>query len=526
LQLDVRAAQSRSRQRRGRGTVLVRAHGRRRRRLAVRRAPRRAHGGGGHRARRSARLVDRTGCERRVRLPGLAGGRSRDRRGHRLSRHGAEIEPRIHRVGRGATSGARSPGGARAPAHSECTDAPHERDRLRRRLSLRSRGGRPRGRPAVPAGRVARRAVVRAERLGLRKNTGRAHRLVAQAPLHTSGRAAMIDHNAERLFFLALVCAITIAFFWLIHDFLQPIFWAIALGIVVYPLHTWIARRLAPRASLAAALSVTVVVLVVVLPLMFVVAAVTTEAAPLVARLNAGELGLQQIYEQVVARVPQFGDLLARFGIDAGKLEAQVSSAAVDAGKFLAASAVAIGQNTVRVLVFFFLMLYLLFFFLRDGETLLEGLVRALPLGDARERLLLDRFATVSRATIKGTLVVGAVQGAIGGIAFAILGVGAPVLWGTVMALLSIVPAVGTALVWLPASILLLANGQIVAGIVLILIGVFGIGMVDNLLRPILVGRDTRMPDYLILLATLGGLAGFGLAGIVIGPIIAAFFVT
>jgi predicted PurR-regulated permease PerM len=336
----------------------------------------------------------------------------------------------------------------------------------------------------------------------------------------------MIDSNTERMFFLALVVAITIAFFWLINDFLQPIFWAIALGIVVYPLHTVIARRLAPRTSLAAALSVGVVVLVVVLPLLAVVAAVTTEAAPLYAQLGSGQLGLQELYAHAVERIPQLGRLLARFGMDAARIEAQVSSAAIDAGRFIASRALAIGQDTVRVLVFFFLMLYLLFFFLRDGQQLLDGLVRALPLGDERERHLLDRFAEVSRATIKGTLVVGAVQGIIGGIAFAMLGVGAPVLWGSVMALLSIVPAVGTALVWLPTAIVLLVNGDTWHGVALILIGVFGIGMVDNLLRPILVGRDTRMPDYVILLSTLGGLAGFGLAGIVIGPIIAAFFIT
>ena len=336
----------------------------------------------------------------------------------------------------------------------------------------------------------------------------------------------MIDTSVERMFFLALVCAITLAFFWLIHDFLQPIFWAIALGIVVYPLHTWLARRLAPRASLAAMLSVAVVVLVVVLPLLFVGAAVTTEAAALYTRINDRQIGLQDVYAKVMEYVPQLGELFSKVGVDASKLEAQLSNAAVNAGQFIASSALAIGQDTLRVLVFFVLMLYLLFFFLRDGQKLLDGLVRALPLGDERERQLLDRFAQVSRATMKGTLVVGAVQGAIGGIAFAILGVGAPVLWGTVMALLSIVPAVGTALVWLPAAIMLLAGGHVVAGIVLILIGVFGIGMVDNLLRPVLVGRDTQMPDYLILLSTLGGLAGFGLAGIVIGPIIAAFFIT
>jgi predicted PurR-regulated permease PerM len=192
----------------------------------------------------------------------------------------------------------------------------------------------------------------------------------------------------------------------------------------------------------------------------------------------------------------------------------------------MASQALEIGQNTLRVTVFFFLMLYLLFFFLRDGKLLLEGLIRALPFGVERERHLFDRFAEVSRATIKGTLVVGIVQGTLGGIGFAVLGIGAPVLWGVVMALLSILPAAGPAFVWLPAAIILIAGGEVIPGIILIIVGSLVIGLVDNLLRPLLVGRDTRMPDYLILLSTLGGLTGFGLAGIVIGPIIAAFFLS
>jgi predicted PurR-regulated permease PerM len=192
----------------------------------------------------------------------------------------------------------------------------------------------------------------------------------------------------------------------------------------------------------------------------------------------------------------------------------------------VASRELAIGQNTLRIAVYFFIMLYLLFFFLRDGQRLLDGRVSALPMGAARARQLLDRFAEVSRATIKGTLVIGLVQGTLGGIAFWVLGVSAPVLWGAVMALMSILPAIGPAIVWVPAAVVLLVNGRIGAGIALIAIGVFVISLVDNLLRPILVGRDTRMPDYLVLLSTLGGLAAFGLAGIVIGPIIAAFFLS
>jgi predicted PurR-regulated permease PerM len=253
---------------------------------------------------------------------------------------------------------------------------------------------------------------------------------------------------------------------------------------------------------------------------------VTREGAALYARLEAGELGMGSLYAQAQESMPRVAATLERFGIDPARLESQLSSAAVTASRYIASRALSIGQDTLRVTVFFFLMLYLLFFFLRDGPRLLEGLVRALPFGDERERHLLERFAEVSRATIKGTLVVGIAQGMIGGLAFAILGIGSPVLWGVVMALLSILPAVGPALVWLPAAIVLIASGEIVAGVALILVGVFIIGLVDNLLRPILVGRDTRMPDYLILLSTLGGLVGFGLAGIIIGPIIAAFFLS
>jgi predicted PurR-regulated permease PerM len=336
----------------------------------------------------------------------------------------------------------------------------------------------------------------------------------------------MMERNVEKIVFVVLLCAVTLTFFWLIRGFLQPIFWAIALGIVVYPLYLSTARRLNGRKSLAAFASVAVLVIVLGLPLFGLVAAVSREAAGLIDRLNAGDYGIDDVYARILSSVPLLDSLLARFGVDTQRLPEQLSAAAVEAGQFMAKRALAIGQDTVRVTVFFFLTLYLLFFFLRDGERLLDGLVRAFPLGDERERYLLRRFAEVSRATIKGTLVVGAVQGALGGIAFALLGIGAPVLWGVAMALASILPAVGPALVWLPAAILLLVNREIASGIVLIVVGVFVIGLVDNLLRPLLVGRDTRMPDYLVLLSTLGGLAAFGLAGIIVGPIIAALFVS
>jgi predicted PurR-regulated permease PerM len=336
----------------------------------------------------------------------------------------------------------------------------------------------------------------------------------------------MTESNVERSFFIALLLAVSLAFFLLIRGFLQPIFWAIALGIVVYPLHARLSHRLHDRRALAASISVVIVVIVVILPLIGLGAAVAREGAALYERLQTNGVGIDSIFARVEQRMPPIISLVERLGIDPARLQEQAQSAAVTASRFIADRAVSIGQGTLRSTVFFFLMLYLLFFFLRDGPRILEAMIRALPLGDKRERHLLERFAGVSRATIKGTLVVGIVQGAIGGIAFAVLGISAPVLWGVVMALLSILPAVGTALVWLPAAIILIINGQVFGGIALIFVGVFVIGLVDNLLRPILVGRDTQLPDYLILLSTLGGLAGFGLAGVIIGPTIAALFLS
>jgi predicted PurR-regulated permease PerM len=334
----------------------------------------------------------------------------------------------------------------------------------------------------------------------------------------------MNERIAQRVFFAILLALVTGAFLWVIGGFLQPIFWAIALAILVAPIHSRIERALSNRATLAAAASVILVVVIVIMPLIGVGMAVTAEANALYDRLRAGEIDLTQIFAALGEHVPQLLAFMEATGLDPTRLQSQLSSSAVELSQLIASRALAIGQDTLRITVYFFLMLYLLFFFLRDGRRMLDAATHALPLGDERERLLLGRFAEVSRATLKGTLVVAVVQGTIGGVAFSVIGIGAPVLWGVAMAVLSIVPVVGSALIWFPAAVVLILGGQLIAGIALILVGALVMGVVDNLLRPVLVGRDTRMPDYLILLSTLGGLAAFGLAGVVIGPIIAAFF--
>jgi predicted PurR-regulated permease PerM len=187
-------------------------------------------------------------------------------------------------------------------------------------------------------------------------------------------------------------------------------------------------------------------------------------------------------------------------------------------------SSVAIGQNTMAFFINSILMLYLTFFLLRDGISILNWIRVALPLNDQREEQLFYKFSEVTRATLKGNFLVGVIQGSLGGLVFFMLDVRPAILWGVVLAIASLVPAVGTALVWGPVVIYFLIVGEFASAAILLAFGVFVIGLSDNLLRPIFVGRDTKLPDYIVLVSTLGGLVIFGIHGFVLGPLVAALF--
>ncbi len=333
--------------------------------------------------------------------------------------------------------------------------------------------------------------------------------------------------NTEFGFFFFLLGGLTVGFVVLLAGFFQPIFWAAIFGIVFLPVQNRIEVRLGGRPSLAAVLTLVVILVTVLVPTFLVAGAVADQGLQLYQRLETGAVTPGAILGRIEAALPPaVVEGLEHFGISSATIQERLTSAAVDASGFIAGIAVNIGQNVSSFAVMFFIMLYLLFFALRDGEEMLDRLTWALPLGDERERYLFGKFAEVGRATIKGTLVVGVVQGMLGGIMFAILGIQGAVFWGVVMIFLSILPAVGAAIVWIPASAILMLGGAWVRGVILLLFGVLVISLVDNILRPLLVGRDTKMPDWLILLSTLGGLTTFGISGFVIGPIIAALFLT
>jgi predicted PurR-regulated permease PerM len=326
--------------------------------------------------------------------------------------------------------------------------------------------------------------------------------------------------------FVFLLLAVSLAFAWILRPYFGAVLWATILAIVFTPLFRRLSKSMRPRRTLAALATVLIIVVLVILPLTLVTSLLLQEASGLYEKLQSGEIDFGRYFRQIFDALPSWATRhLDRFGLtDVGSLQEKLAASLRTSSQFLAAQALNIGQNTLAFIVSAFVMLYLLFFLLRDGEALLARIRAAIPLRPEQQRMLFSRFTGAIRATIKGNLVVAVAQGALGGLIFWLLDVHAPVLWAAVMTLASLLPAIGAAVVWLPVAIYFLASGATWQGIVLTAYGVFVIGLVDNVLRPILVGKDTRMPDYLVLIATLGGIAVFGVNGFVLGPVIAAMF--
>jgi predicted PurR-regulated permease PerM len=206
-------------------------------------------------------------------------------------------------------------------------------------------------------------------------------------------------------------------------------------------------------------------------------------------------------------------------------IQERLSAALVKGSSFLAAQALDIGWGTANFIIGLSVMLYLLFFFVRDGDAISDRITHAIPLPADQQLALISKSTAVIRAMVKGNLLVAAVQAALGGFIFWFLGFHAPVLWAVVFALVALLPGVSSAVIWLPVVIYLLATGAMWQGVVLIAYGTFLMGFVDNFLQPLLVGKDTQMPGYLVLISTLGGISIFGLSGFILGPVVAALFI-
>ena len=327
--------------------------------------------------------------------------------------------------------------------------------------------------------------------------------------------------------FLILLILVTIAFGWILLPFYGAVFWGAVLAILFAPFYRRLLARMKQRPNMAALATLSICLVLVILPLTLITMAMLQEGVLVYEKVRSGQIDFGTYFQQIVAALPAWlTRLLDRMDLlDINSIQQRLSTGAVQGSQYVATQAINITQNTFDFMVSFFIMLYLLFFLLRDGSALSTRIRDAIPLSASHKRHLFKKFTTVIRATVKGNVAVAAVQGALGGLAFWFLGIQGALLWAVLMGFLSLLPAIGAAVVWLPVAIYFLVTGSIWEGVGLIAYGVVVIGLVDNVLRPILVGKDTQMPDYIVLISTLGGMALFGLNGFVIGPAVAALFI-
>lgn len=335
----------------------------------------------------------------------------------------------------------------------------------------------------------------------------------------------MKQDSVNKLVLLLLLLFISALFLAMIKQFLMAIFLAGIFSALATPLYRWIRKRLGDRRALASLVTLLLIIFLVLLPLSGLLGIVVAQA------IKVSESVRPWVQEQLSTPIA-FSDMLQKFPFydqiypyretifkKAGELVGTISS-------FLVGNLKTVMAGGANFLFMFFIWLYTMFFFLIDGKYLLEKILFYLPLEDDEEQRMLAKFTEVTRATLKGTAVIGILQGGLAGLAFAVVGIEAAAFWGTIMAVLSIIPGIGSALVWLPASIILIAGGHYIKGAGLAVFCGVIVGSVDNFVRPRLVGKDTEMHDLLILFGTLGGIIMFGVVGIIIGPIIAALFTT
>lgn len=337
----------------------------------------------------------------------------------------------------------------------------------------------------------------------------------------------MSSRSDQHKVFQLMLFVVTVVFGWILFPLFGALFWGTILAVLFQPVQRRLLTHMRGRRNLAALITLALVLLIVILPLTLVVGMLTQEISAALVRFRTDlpqlTIAFQQLLDRLPASVHRVMDLAGVQDLNA--IQQRLGDGAAQIGRFVAVNLVSIGQNTAQLLVSFGVMLYLLFFLLRDGAILGTIVRRAIPLDERHKSQLIRQFTTVVRATVKGNIAVAVAQGALGGFIFAVLGIQGSVLAAVVMAFLSLLPAVGAAFVWVPVGVWLLLSGSIWKGVVLFAFCGIIVSLVDNVLRPILVGKDTKMPDWVVLISTLGGMSLIGLTGFVIGPLIAALFI-
>lgn len=325
---------------------------------------------------------------------------------------------------------------------------------------------------------------------------------------------------AQRYLFLGLLAFVSILFIWISRNYLLPVLWAVIFAILLHPVFRYISKIPLNR-NLAAGITIIMALAVIAAPATLITVILAEDSLA--------------IYQNVTVNAPTYVEALSNnayvqkalnlLQVNSQEIETTIISSARVASSWILGQILSVGAKTFSTIIKFFIMIYLLFFFIRDGEQILRKIGNTISLGGQREKSLFDRFSLTVKAIFNGTITLAIIQGVMGGVIFWALGIENAVLWGSLMGFLSIIPAVGPSFVWIPTAIILFATGSPVTALIVIAGGVV-IGVVDNLLKPVLVGRSTKMPDAVILISILGGIVTFGIAGIILGPVIAALFLS
>lgn len=329
-------------------------------------------------------------------------------------------------------------------------------------------------------------------------------------------------------FVLLLVAAVTLLFLAVVWPFLKPLLFGAILAGLCQPLYRWLLRRFRGNTALSAGVTLVILLLLLLGPISGMATLVVKQAVDVTDQAipwfksNFSAAGDFDVHQWLIDKFP----IAADFVPENSEIVKHATNAVQAVGSYLVSSASSFTAGTAGLLLDFFVMLYSMFFFLKDGRRMLERIFYYMPLAHEDEVLMLERFASVTKATVKGTLLIGLIQGTLAGIAFFFAGINGAAFWGTIMVILSIVPGIGSALVWVPAVIYLFITGKILAAILLAAWCAAVVGTIDNVLRPTLVGKDAKMSDLMIMIGTLGGLFLFGPLGFIVGPIVCGLFLT
>ncbi len=335
----------------------------------------------------------------------------------------------------------------------------------------------------------------------------------------------MHDDSVNKVVVVLLVVFISAIFLSMIQSFLMAIFMAGIFAALSRPICRRLEKWLGGRRSLASVLTLLLIIVVVLLPLAVLTGVVTGQAIKVsqtAVPWVKTQLSQPGAFSDFLETIPYYDKIAPHSELILRKAGEMVGSVS----QFLINNLSSATMGAVNFLFMLFVWLYTMYFFLMDGEKLLEKILFYLPLQDHDEQQMLERFTSVTRATLKGTAVIGILQGGLAGVAFWVVGIPSAAFWGVIMVVLSIIPSVGTAVVWVPVAIFLGIGGAIGKAVGLFLFCAVVVGSLDNLLRPILVGKDTQMHELMIFFGTMGGIFMFGMVGVIIGPIIAALFVT